>query len=401
MRPLKKTDLKKFAENYSLCMHCASCYYNGPFIPHNWLGLPPPEWTIPVHKCPSYEYFKFRGYTPMGRANLGVVYFDKKDYPITEELLHMVYTCASCAMCSEICTVYMPHKVTLAIREELVRRGGKPPQGLVKIDANIERFNNMFGLKSASKVLKGLPTAGEDVYFAGCTARYRKPEVVKATVAVLKASGINVASLGENEKCCGFIPGHDGNTDLLEDKAVQNCEALRKAGARRVILSCAHCYNNFRVDYPQIVGQLPFEVVHVSEIFARLIDEKKINFKTAIHKKITYHDPCYLGRLSKVYDEPRRVLQSIPGISLVEMERSRRWSYCCGSGSKITSNCYPDFAAVNTRERLLEEKQTAGTVVTGCTTCYSHMHQAVKKEGLELEVYDLPLIVAEAMGLQF
>ncbi len=149
-----------------------------------------------------------------------------------------------------------------------------------------------------------------------------------------------------------------------------------------------------------IVGGLPFEVVHVAEVLGQLIDDKKLKFKNKVNKTVTYHDPCFLGRLSKIYDEPRKVLTSIPGLKLVEMERSRRWSYCCGSGAKITSSCYPEFAAANTRERLEEGKQTAGTMVTACTTCFSHMDRAAKKEGIELQIYDLPKLVAEAMGIK-
>jgi heterodisulfide reductase subunit D len=211
---------------------------------------------------------------------------------------------------------------------------------------------------------------------------------------------MDIAHLGEQEKCCGFIPGHDGNTHLLEEKAAQNIETLKKAGAKRVIVSCAHCYKAIKIDYPLIFGELPFEVVHIAELLARLIDEKKIKFTSEIKKNITYHDPCFLGRHGNVYDEPRKVLESIPGIKLTEMERSGKWSYCCGSGAKITSSCYPEFTAAITKERLLEGKRAADTIVTACTSCFSHMDRAVKKDGIELEIYDLPTLVAEAMGIK-
>jgi Fe-S oxidoreductase len=347
MRTLKKTYLTAVKEEWSVCLHCASCYYNGPFLPHNWIELPPPEWAVPVHKCPSFEYFKFRAYTAMGRGNLAVIVFDDEQYPITEDLMKIVYTCTSCGMCSHICPVYNPLMAIWALREELVQRGAPLPEPLGKIEAGIEKYHNMFGARTLPRPIKGVPTTGEDIYYAGCIARFLEPEVARATVEVLKAGGINIAHLGEEEKCCGFIPGHDGNTQLLEEKAEQNVEALRQAGAKRVIVSCAHCYKALKTDYPMIVGKLPFEVVHIAEVLARLIDEKKIKFGHKVNKKITYHDPCFLGRHSSIYDEPRKVLTSIPGIELVEMERSRRWSYCCGSGAKITSNCYPEFAAAS------------------------------------------------------
>jgi heterodisulfide reductase subunit D len=398
MKELKKTNLKDFKESWTLCGHCAACYYRGPIVPHNWRELPPPEWSSPLHKCPSFEYFKFRAYTALGRGNLAAAVFDDDQFPITNDLIKIIYTCTSCGMCSEVCPVFQPLTAIWALREELVRRGARRPKPLEKIDAKIEKFNNIFGAKRLPKTLKGIPATGEDMYFAGCTARFQKPKVVKATVEVLKAAGMDIAYLGEEEKCCGFVSGHDGNTHLLEEKAVQNIEALKKAGAKRVIVSCAHCYKTLKIDYPLIVGELPFEVVHVSELLAKLIREKKIKFTKEIKRKVTYHDPCFLGRSCKVYDEPRKVLESIPGIELVEMERNRRWSYCCGSGAKITSSCYPEFTAAVTNERLVEGKKVADTMVTACTTGFAHMDKVAKEEGIELEIYDLPILVREAMG---
>lgn len=401
MRECKKTNLKEFKARWTLCVNCAACYYHGPIIPHNWFELPPPEWSAPLKKCPSYEYFKFRAYTAVGRGTLATLVFDNNQFPITDDLIKIVYTCTSCGMCSEICAAYKPLTAIWALREELVQRGVSLPKPLENIEATIKQYKNIFGARKAPTTLKGLPTKGEDIYFAGCVARFREPRIAKATVEVLKAAGLDIAHLGDAEKCCGFIPGHDGDTQLLEEIAAQNVEALDKAGAKRVIVSCSHCYKALRTDYQLIFGDLPFEVIHIAELFAKLIDEKRIDFRQEINKRITYHDPCFLGRQFKVYDEPRKVLVSIPGIELAEMERNKRWSYCCGSGAKITSLCYPEFTAATTKERLMEGQIAADTIVTACTTCFSHMDRYVQKEGLGLEIIDFPIMVAKAMGIKF
>lgn len=400
MKKLKKTNLKDFREHWTLCFNCGACYYHGPIVPHNWLELPLPEWSSPLHKCPSFEHFKFRAYTAAGRGSLAALVFDDNQFPITEELIKIVYTCTSCGMCSEICQLYQPLKATWALREELVRRGVQLPEPLEKMHTNIEKFDNIYGPEKPPKAFEGIPATGEDVYFAGCNVRFREPKIVKATVEVLKIAGLDIAHLGKKEICCGSVAGHDGNTQLLEDKAVQNVEALKKAGAKRVIAACAGCYKTLKIDYPQIIGKLPFEVVHVTELLAKLIDEKKIKFTSEIKEQITYHDPCFLGRHCKVYDEPRKVLESIPGIELIEMERNRRWSFCCGGGAKITASCYPEFAAAVAKERLLEGKQVADTIVTGCTSCFSNMNKVVKTEGIELKIRDISVLVAEAMGIK-
>jgi heterodisulfide reductase subunit D len=400
MKEFKRTFLKEFLDRFTVCaFQCGACYYRGPIIPHNWLTLPPPEWSPPLEKCPSYEYFKFRAYTGVGRADLASSIHDNKDFPITDDLIKVLYTCTGCGMCSEICYNYRPLTANFAAREELVKRGAKLPDPLPKIDADVDRLNNIFGATKVPKSVEGLATAGEDLYFAGCVARYQKPEVIKATIAILQKAGVNIAYLGDEEKCCGLIPGHDGNTPILERKAAQNIEAFKKAGVKRVIVSCAHCYKTLKVDYKLIAGELPFEVVHVAELFSKLIDEKKIDFVKPINKKITYHDPCFLGRYCYVLDEPRKVLKSIPGIELVEMEPNGKWAHCCGSGTKITSACYPEFTATVTKKRLEQGKEAADTIITACSTCYAHMDRAVEKEGMALDVYDLPIFVAEAMGI--
>jgi heterodisulfide reductase subunit D len=400
MKKFKRTFLKEFLDTWTICsVECGACYYHGPIVPHNYLELPPPEWAPPEDKCPSFEYFKFRAYTGVGRGDLASDIHDDKEYPITDDLMKVIYTCTGCGMCSEICYKLRPLTAIFAIREELVERGAKLPEPLPKIDADVDTLNNIFGATRLPKSVEGLPAAGEDLYFAGCVARYQRPEVIKATTAILRKAGVTIAYLGDGEKCCGLIPGHDGNTAILERKAAQNIEAFKKAGTKRVIVSCAHCYKTLKVDYKLIAGELPFEVVHVAELFSRLIDEKKITLTKPLNQKITYHDPCFLGRYCYVLDEPRKVLKSIPGIELVEMEPHGKWSHCCGSGTKTTSACYPEFTSAVTNKRLEQGKHAADTIVTACSTCYGHMDRATKKEGVGLEIYDLPVFVAKAMGI--
>ncbi len=399
MKEQKKKDLQAVKEGWRLCLNCAACYYRGPIVPHNWRELPPPEWSSPLKKCPSFEYFKFKSYTALGRGNLAALVFRDPDFTVADDLIEILYTCNSCGMCDEVCQMYKPLRAILALREELVRRGVRLPNPLETMEANIKARGNIFGARKLPGRLKAAGGSGENLYYAGCNARFKHPEVASATLEVLKTAGMETGFLGERELCCGFVPGHDGNTLLLEEQAEKNVSMLKETGARRVIVSCAHCYKALKKDYPLIVGPLPFDVVHVAEIFSDLLDRKRIVFKKELNRKVTYHDPCFLGRQFRVFDAPRKVLESIPGIELAEMERNRRWSYCCGSGAKITAACYPEYAAFNTRERLLEASEAAGTMVTACTTCFAHLDGAIKKEGIVEKLYDLPLLVAEALGI--
>jgi Fe-S oxidoreductase len=400
MKEFKRTFYREFLDTWTTCSHeCGACYYHGPIVPHNYLELPPPDWSPPSDKCPSFEYFKFRAYTGVGRGDLASDVYDNEDYPITDDLMKVLYTCTGCGMCSEICYKLRPLTANLAIREVLVERGATLPDPLSRIDADIDTLGNRFGARKVPISVAGLPRAGADLYFAGCVARYQRPESIKATTAVLRKAGIDVAYLAEDEKCCGLIPGNDGNSAILEKRAAENIEAFRKAGAKRVIVSCAHCYKTLKVDYRLIAGDLPFEVVHVAELFSELIEEKKVTFIEPVDQTVTYHDPCFLGRYCYVLDEPRNVLKNIPGVELVEMEPNGKWSHCCGSGMKITSACYPEFTAAVTSKRLEQSKQAADTVVTACTTCYQHMDRAAKEAHMDVEILDLPILVARAMGI--
>ena len=122
----------------------------------------------------------------------------------------------------------------------------------------MEAFGNIMGAKRAPEILEEIPQRGEDIYFAGCNARFRKPEVSRATVAILKAADLDIAHLGKEERCCGFAAKQGGNKELFEKMATGNVEAMKRAGAKRVILSCAHGYQAWKNDYPMVFGDLPF-----------------------------------------------------------------------------------------------------------------------------------------------
>lgn len=390
--------LEQYKEIAELCVNCGACYARGPIVPHNWRELPPPEWSSPPHKCPSFEYFGFRSHTGYGRILLGALFY-KGRTAISRDLIEIAYTCTSCGVCNEICPVYQPLYGILALRQAIVESSMPPPEPLGKIGENIKEHQNIFGLEKRAKPVEGLPLKGDHMYFAGCYSSYLLPRIARAAVAILQAAGVDIAYLNEEERCCGEMLRQQGNLKQFEEQAHSNIEAMRRAGVKKLITSCAHCYRTWKVDYPNVAGKLPFEVVHLSQLLPELLEEGRIKFRSEVKRDITYHDPCFLGRLGgQVYDAPRKVLTCVPGVELKEMERYARWAYCCGGGGKITLNCYPEFAYAVGRDRVIEAKGTANTLVTACPVCFSHMGRVARKEGIELEVEDLGVMVAEAMG---
>ncbi len=388
--------LEQYKEWLDMCTHCGACYARGPIVPHNWRQLPPPEWSSPLNKCPSFEYYKFKSHTGCGRLLLAAATFAHNS-AISDDLINIAYSCTSCEVCNEICLVHKPFNAILALREEINERGLPLPAPLSRIYEGMEKNHNIFGLEKRAQTIPDLPTEGEDLYFTGCYTSYLLPEIAKATIEVLKAGGINVAHLGEAEKCCGEMAKQGGNRTLFKEVAARNVEAMQKAGAKRVIASCAHCFKTLKVHYPAALGPLPFEVVHISEVFAGLLKEGKIGFDRKINKEMTYHDPCFLRGYNS---SAREVLRSIPGLEIKEMERYGRWSYCCGGGAKIVLNCYPDFAAAVGTERIMEAKKAADHLVTACPICFNQLRYTANAEKIDIEVNDLSILVAEAMGIQ-
>jgi len=385
--------LKRVADRIWTCSSSGQCVGKGPTNP---FGGP----SSPLGMCPPAEEFRTEGYTARGRLYLARLLYDGVLSPTAEELDRIAYTCVACGWCDEVCTL-RPLEAFMALREELVDREVAPPEANKKVDENVRTKHNFMGAlpEARAKWAQGLnlPKTGDVLYFAGCYASYRQPETAKATVKLLRASSVNVAYLGNEEWCCGVPPLWNGERAIAEDMMRHNFEEIKRSGAKTVVVSCAECYRTLMINYPELFGELPVKVAHVSEFLAQLIDEGKLKFNK-IEGKVTYHDPCFLGRHAKVYDEPRHIIKSIPGVKLIEMERHGQWASCCGSGAGAVSTAYPDFTKHHASKRIVEAKKAANTIVTACPRCIETLKAAAKDEGLRIAIYDLPVFAAKAVS---
>jgi len=347
-----------------------------------------------------------------GRNQVAKAILDGKlDY--SEELMESTFQCLGCNSCHEQCTRLDPltgeqkiideTKITNALRVDLVKAGFGPPEALKAVDASVKSSYNVFGEDPANRAnwAEGLnlPKTGEVAFFAGCYASYRNTNIAKATVGILKEAGVDVAYLAEDEWCCGVPQIADGNAQLNEELIAHNVEALKAAGVKKVITACAGCFHAIKSEYPEHYGKLPFEVVHSSEVIAELVTDGKIKLEKELSKTLTYHDPCHLGRHEGVYEEPRNVLKAIPGVNLVEMERTKANAWCCGNGS-VVATAFPDLSKSISDDRAAEAKATdAQIIVSACPSCENSLASSSRK--LKMKVFDLSELVADSMGLKY
>ena len=382
--------------------------------------------------CPVYKQLRFQPYTAMGHNTIALNIVEG-GLKYSEELADCLYKCTTCAACEEVCKplsaileevggaelkIVLPTvsealgigtmladpipsvAILKAMRADCVDLG-LDPEPIKKLASALEKTHNPYGEAQEDKIkwAEGLniPEKAKIVFFPGCEPAYRAQEIVLATAKILKSAGIEFAVLGD-EWCCGNPAFDAGYIDLGERLVRHNVEVLKKAGAEKVVTTCPACYKTLKNDYPKIVGELPFEVVHISELLEDLIREGKIK-PGAMREKITYHDPCQLGRVMGMYREPRAVLNAIPGLNLVEMYPTRQASWCCGAGGEVIAS-NPGLAVNIAMEKVpLVQETGADLLVTTCPACKRNLELAAKRKKAGYKVKDLVEVVAQSMGL--
>ena len=317
-----------------------------------------------------------------------------------------LWACTMCNACVSVCPVFIDQVGYIAeFRRTLVSESRLDSKKKMFLD-NVARNGNPFGLPQNDRQSwladMGVPTlkekpGAEYLYWIGCQSSYdpRSRNVTKAMVKLLKMAGVDFAVLGNEEVCTGEPVRRMGEEGRFQELVMKNMETLGAYGVRKVVVHCAHCFNTFRNEYPEFGTK--FEVVHHTELIAALISAGKLR-PGKLPGKVTFHDPCNLGRINGVIDEPREALGAIGGLELLEMERSKMKSFCCGGGGANVWYEVPEKKKVGVLR--VEEAQATGarTIAVACPFCITMFNDAAKAIGDDsLGVKDLAEIVLESI----
>ncbi len=356
--------------------------------------------------CPAFEKFLYDSYTCSGKIWIADDLLKGK-YPLSESVMKKIFSCTLCGNCTKQCQQEAgKHALDIfeALREECVEAGIGPLEAQKAFRSNILKFGNPYG-EPPEKRWEGVPekyfkSNAEVLFFVGCTSALRNKQLMKDTLELLDALGVDF-TLSKDEVCCGSPLLTTGQRKYAEDLAKKNKQTFERLGVKTIITACSGCYRTIGSQYAKKFGifptkeeletikdkkkrkeLMPFEILHITEYLAKIIKSKYFANNKNIY--VTYHDPCHLGRHMGVFEDPRKIIEAIPNVKLVEMPRNRNNAWCCGAGAGIKSSM-KDWALEIAEERIKEMKDLGNQqqielniMLSACPFCERNLSDAVE-----------------------
>jgi len=419
-------------EHIAEAERCGQCSYC------KWIPMDQIKSIRFANGCPSIAYNNFNSYSARGRYLVANSLFNGWS-TYSDRVLDIVYKCVTCGNCDVSCKVCRynmePLEMIHELRFKLVEDGQLLPEHMLYID-HLRKEDNMLlkpraerGKWAEGLDIKHITSQPAEVLFhAGCRFSFDEELWPKARAAItlLRDAGVDIGILGADESCCTGRVYNIGFKGEFIKFAENNLEAWKTHGVKTIVTSCSDCYHAFKRLYPAQGSKI--QVLHTVEYLDKLIKEGRIKLRKKVPLKVTYHDPCHLGRQGEpyvpwqgkekkiksqmviyeprkpryngaggVYDSPREVMKSIPGLDLVEMERIREYTWCCGAGGGV-KEAYPDFSNWTAAERIEEAKATgAEAMVSACGWCERNFQDAINSNGKKMKVFDIAELVQQAL----
>ncbi|KGK97869.1 Fe-S oxidoreductase [Methanococcoides methylutens] len=362
-----------------------------------------------VEECDQYYGRGWESQSPRGKWFFIKEYLAGRD-KMTQEQVDTFLACTTCELCDHRCQLDLPiNDSWMTMREELVVERGMmtiPPFEIMASSLLKER--NIWGeyLKNREEWMPEdlkpkIKDKAEYAYFAGCTASFVEKDIAEASVRLLTDAGMEITYLGKEESCCGIPMLAAGKWDVFEKIMRMNIENMKKKGVKTVITSCPACWLVWDTFYRQWAEKLgieyDFEAKHYSQVLQDKLDVLSEKFVTPLDKVVTVHDACHMGRAGGIYEPPRDLIKSVPGVELREMEHNRAEGHCCGSVLTLVAD--PAIANVVGNMRLKEAEDIgADIMVAACPCCQVQLRIAAEKSGSPVDVQDLSATVARSMG---
>jgi succinate dehydrogenase/fumarate reductase iron-sulfur protein len=380
------TDLKRYWD-LTLCIKCSICYSSCPAaIDERFLG--------PSTYATNYRFIS-----------------DSRDEGLNERLKPMaenVWLCTSCNSCTLFCPKEVDCSNSIVDEHSLMVETGVIPRTVKDVLTSVVRYHNPMGTHPSKRMewardlkIKTFPTVtkADVLYFVCCSPAHdpRNQEIARSMASIFDNLGVNFATLGTEEWCCGDHILRLGEKGLFEILAEHNMSMFEKFDAERIVTLSPHCYNTFRNDKPY--SEAGLQVQHYTQFVAEAIEHGKLRPSKPVRKRVAYHDPCFLGKRNEIFDAPRQILESLKALELVEMKRTRENSFCCGGGAGRvwTEDATPEKRpCVNRVKEALE--LGVEVIATACPFCVTTLEDAMKVLDVEdkIVVKDILELLKEA-----
>lgn len=382
-------ELKDYQEMINKCSKCGNCQYY----------------------CPTFRASRLESYVARGRIELAAAALDGRINDYSDTFIKRMNQCLLCGNCSQFCPPGVEsEKIITAMRGECIKQKGASGV-LAHVKNSVESVGNITGDAPANRMLwlenmgqlpEGLKInePAEIAYLPGCvpTLYPSSYSIPQAFVKIMSRAGLSFTLLGEHETCCGYPLLIGGMQEEAKQAAIKNVDKLKELGIKKVVTTCPSCYHMWTDYYPELIGiKQPFEVMHGSVLLQELVADNKlkVNEKKLV---VTYHDPCDLGRKSGIFEEPRQILESIPGLELKEMKFNRLEAMCCGGGGNLEMND-AELSGKVAQERVKQALNTgAAVIVTTCQQCKRTLQNAARLMRARIKVMELNELVNEALG---